>query len=523
MPARHANWYNLHNSRSYPLDDRATSTTDNGQRLPTDLIVDCQLRFPNTAGRYAFVSGITISPALVSVVFLAADDIDATGGFKPLATYTAARSAVTPGVPQAVTPLLAGVGGVIVFDDVSEAFVGRFSTPRQSLLCPRIARGYEPLPVTTLGKAGRDEALTGVIELRGGGDIEVLVEPRNIPTVGLVDAVVVRLRESGGTGVLARYIGPCGARPESNNCARPGLQGINEAIPDCNGNLNIVFQGLERYPYADCGGETVEHDVPLSEVCSAIATPNRFVGRDLCAPSETSASSASATEPASLSSASSAGSSASLSYASLPYCANFDDAVAAYFVELSGSWGFAAVDSPEEPCGSGSTERSYAALDPSQRSVSVWDGGAYATSLGRVVTTDVQLVSGGPKHNGGIVINYHTVGGPANPRVEYYMALLDQDVGELQLWQSFGVSPPIKVNAVSLARAPQADHWYRLTATSSLVGDKVNIQLTVSGVTQPSWVGATLNTLSARFLPANGLYGLGASYSYARFAFFQVS
>jgi len=55
MPIRNANWYNLHSTRRYPLDDNATGTDDAGIRLADDILVDCHLRFPKIAGQYAYI------------------------------------------------------------------------------------------------------------------------------------------------------------------------------------------------------------------------------------------------------------------------------------------------------------------------------------------------------------------------------------------------------------------------------------------------------------------------------------
>lgn len=71
MEATQNNWYNLNAQRDYPLDDTATGVDDAGVRMPTDLLVDCNLRWPRALGRYAFLTGLTTTPTTVTALFAA--------------------------------------------------------------------------------------------------------------------------------------------------------------------------------------------------------------------------------------------------------------------------------------------------------------------------------------------------------------------------------------------------------------------------------------------------------------------
>lgn len=580
MPTRRPNWYNLHSTRRYPLDDKATGTDDSGYRLPNDILLDAHLRFPTTAGRYAFLAGLTVSPQLVTMVFLATDDVQEPSGFTPLAAVTLTRSEVRENVHVPVKPLLDGVGGFVVLGDTSESFVGRFSYPTQSLLAPRAARGYDPLPVTSVRKLGTNTSLQGLVTLKAGTDVEIVKALRDIDGVGLVDAMVIRLKQvAGANNVLEKYIGPCDVRPESRNCDREGVESINEAVPDCDGNIDICFQNLKSYPYASCGGQVLTHPIGITEVCAA-RDPERFSGQDLCleeVSSESSLSSLSsessaAPEP----SVSSSISSGSLDCADLPYCENFDDRIAQYFTEIIGLWGFDDEDSPAALC-SGSSEGlrcsdgsissssswfsssaqscpssasecppiinkqieytrnqicepyavpaslSYTCRAGFQRNVSVWDACAYASSLDKRVTTDLQLTNFSTESNGGIVVNYHLVDPLTNPHIEYFHAILDRNANEVQLWLFTGVAPIVKINSVALSSAAILGDWYRMEVETQLIsGSTVNIKITVTGVTDPSWPSVVLNTTTTQFLPDDGLFGLGSIRGYTRFSFFDV-
>lgn len=318
------NWYNLNAGRGYPLDDKATGTADDGSRLLSDILVDCHLGYPNTAGRHAFVGALSVTDTLVTVTFLASVTTHtARNLFTPLAAVSLPKP-IEPYVHYPVAALYPGTGGFVVFGDTDENVALRFSTPQQSLLLPRCVYAYNPLPIPSLQKAFADTGLTGVVTLAGEDDVEVVQEPRTVidPATGnthLIDAIVIRLNtRPGNEAVLARYIGPCGARPESRNCKQPGIEMINTAVPDCQGNIELAFThitagALERRltslssaPYGTFFGTSYG----LPDVCGT-AVVDQFAGRNLCLPvSSPSSASSSASSSSSLSrsSVSSAGS-----------------------------------------------------------------------------------------------------------------------------------------------------------------------------------------------------------------------
>lgn len=571
MTNRRNNWYNQHSTRRYPLDDKATGTADDGVRLRDDVITDLHLRFPESAGRWVFLGGLTITNHLVTAIFLATDDPTQTEGFVPLAAVTVRRP-VAPDIHIPVRGLVSGVGGYIVFGDTTEEFIGRFSTPQQGLVAARAARAYTELPIPSLRKLNNAAALTGLVTLRGQQDVEVVKDTVNILGHGVKDAFVVRLVQAPiGDNVLAKYIGPCDARPESRNCLKDPIETINGATPDCDGNIDILFCNLKNAPYESCGpGVTLDTSVGMGVVC-APQQPDRFLGRDLCAPSQSSSSSVSSfapPPPQSSSSSSISISSGSAVCADLPYCQSFDSGAAESFVEQIGEWMIEEdVDSPEESCPGFSSffssissslssssrssyscssqsscarlveyvqptvisqpysepiARSYTCFADYQRNVSVWDNCGLTTTLDKRVITDLRL-SAGARQNGGIVINHQTVDLLTNPHLEYFHALLDRREHAVRLMQYTGVSPIVEIARASLGSPAVIGHWYRMTIETQLVsGSTINIKTTVSGVTDPAWPTVTLNVPTNDFLPATGLFGLGSIRARCAFSFFSV-
>jgi hypothetical protein len=107
MSIRNQNWYNLQSTRRDPLDENSTGLDNDGQKIRDDIIVDCNIRFPHTCGKYLYIQGITVSAGLVTVVI---------GGVPELADVTGEAVAVVSiprpvnvNVNYAVTPIKRGV------------------------------------------------------------------------------------------------------------------------------------------------------------------------------------------------------------------------------------------------------------------------------------------------------------------------------------------------------------------------------------------------------------------------------
>jgi len=386
MPERRQNWYNLNSSRRYPLDDKATGTGDDGTRLPGDTLVDCHLRFPSTLGRYAYLSGLTITDTLVTALFVATDDVSAVATFTPLCAVTIQKP-VTEHRHYAVEALAPGVGGFVVFGDTTENVTWRASNPAQGLLAARVSRGYEPLPVPTLRKLMEADGLEGVVKLEAGSDLEIVKETITVDGIGDREAMVFRLlQDPSGDNVLQEYLGACDNRPESRTCNKEPIETINGVGPDCDGNINIRYDNITSGQYVSCGGETLDIPFGLDEVCAALPRrlTDRFIGRDLCDPlSSSSSESLGSVSSSSESLSSSSGSSFPPVCASLPYCQNFDDQVVPFFDIIEGTFTYDDYDSPQESCGSFNSSFSslWSSLSSSDSSFDSRNSSSFASSI----------------------------------------------------------------------------------------------------------------------------------------------
>ena len=281
MSIRNQNWYNLQSTRRYPLDDNSTGIDDAGNLIRDDILVDCNIRFPNTLGKYCYVQGITVSPGLVTILFGAADELDAAG--VTICAVTITKPAASS-VNYEVTEMVYGVYGWITLGPgIEHNFVGRYSTPRQSLVNPRNAKTYRPLPIPTIKKLQMRTALQNIVRLSGAqpvtvryaenaGDVIDMTSGTATPVAADVPAIIIELDQLRRTELydpLRAFLGQCGQRPESGTCPEIPIESINGIAPDCDGNIEIAFEGFaEPQLFLNCGGLDLLTDTDLPAVCA---------------------------------------------------------------------------------------------------------------------------------------------------------------------------------------------------------------------------------------------------------------
>jgi hypothetical protein len=272
-----ANFYALNASRGYPLDDTATGISDTGEKLPDGVIVDCTLRFPDTYGALAFVSATTATAQVTTVIVNASSALNSDESL-PLAAVNISGRPVF-GRAYEFRALVDGVAGWIVFGQLSDAeFQGRFTTAAQGLLLPRCCRAFNALPIPYIALEPPSRKLKGLVSLFGGVDISV-IQARRFIDGAFRNCIAIGL-EGNRADLLAKYVGACGARPESNNCQSDPIEAINDALPDEFGNIEIVFDGFDTSTID--GGAVINSKLGFDRLCTSIDLPDN--GVDLCDP-----------------------------------------------------------------------------------------------------------------------------------------------------------------------------------------------------------------------------------------------
>lgn len=525
MPIRNTHWTDTNEGRSYPLSDKATARTTDGRRLPNDIIADLSLRYPETLGDFPFLASVAVTDHLITLTFQVATALDDSATFQPLAAVTVLRSDLRVRRHTPLQAQTAGVGGWVVLGEGADKgrFYGRLDGPGAGLLTRRAARLYRPIPVTSLAKLNEAVNLTGVVRLSGEQPIEVVAGERHLDGE-LRTVAVVRLAQPPGraTSVFEEFAGKCGQRPESHNCGEPlPLESIATVRPDCDGNVTVEFRGCAAISQVagECG-VIVECGLGLTDAC----LDNRLPTDDGTLPNEypdqcdESASSPDTSFDAPAFESESVG---ALPTGSLPYHETFDDEQAQYWAVKRGAFDFTNVDSVSESDIPGATDPpfvSYASDQPAARNLSLWQGFDVAT-LGRRYYADVQLRTGGPRHNAGIVLNRRLRGS----KYAFHLVSLDYDTQRLQVLFDDGGGTPRPTGAeVDLAGALQLNRWYRLSAVVEAgVGAAVTITASVVAESGPA-LSASVMLSTTRYLPDTGFCGLHADRSRSLFSHFAV-
>jgi hypothetical protein len=309
---------NSNEVRNYPLHDQATKQSADGAVLPDGIIADLNIMLPESAGKFIYLSSAAVTPGLVSLTFLAtavdpllpeessSSPSESSSSLVPIASITVAKP-VTIYKHYAIEALYPGVAGWVAFgsdvDEVTAAY--RFVEPLDGLLCSKAVRAYRDLPITSIGKTGRLTELTGLVRFANVGDVLV---NKGVRTIGgrrkEVVTIGLNLTEN-ALAMLRKYAGECGGRPEDRTCkqGKPFVT-INGVQPDCEGNIDIIFEGLDTIQTGVPGGMMVDIPVGLDDVCAEF-DPWRYDPVDACesssSPSPTPPSSSSP-EPSSSSS-----------------------------------------------------------------------------------------------------------------------------------------------------------------------------------------------------------------------------
>lgn len=534
MPVRNQNWYDLQAGRRYPLDDRSTGIDDDNHPIQDDILVDCHLRFPQTLGDYAFVQGINVTPTLVTVVFGVADTLNATEGAS-IAALTLAKSALSPGVNYAITPLLPGVAGWVAFGrGTQELFVGRYSTPIQSLIASRCARPYTPLPVPTLGKLNLATALQGLISIIGVPPVEAFYEEITVND-NTVNAIVLRLMtQFAGTNPLQNFLGTCGERPESGTCPKPPLETINGVGPDCEGNINLVFDGFTAVPFADCGGLDVLTDTGLAAACDAATPPPYRRPQDKCNPTSESAEDDSTwynpidqIPPDVIESESLPDPGYSNVCATIPRCIDFADGMSGnQFNVLSGLFAYDTVDAPfgctldaSESSESLALHYAYTAASSVARNIAVFRNCQTDWVFNRTIETELKIGVGGLRRNGGLVLNYLQGVPYLQIPTRYLVALLDGETNKLKVVRINGTAT-VTEQETEITVAP--NEWYRLSVTTTDAGSSVVLTVNAECLTA-AIASASLSVAISAYGTHTGLSGFYSDRAYTYFNVFKVT
>lgn len=539
MPVRNRQFYDVNETISYPIDDTATSIDDEGQRIPSSIVVDLQIRYPNIYGDFPFISAITVSKKIVTLVVQVATAIEEPYDLIAVAVVTITKP-ITESRQYALQALVPGVGGWIVFGSgVQEdtLIVRKMSTPSQGLLTPKIARPYKPLPVESVTKLYNATELTGVVSLRASPPLELIKTVRTIDGI-IRDVLVFRLSDNATDrsfeksdqeieltagqsipSVFQNFAGPCGARPESRSCGDPQpFELINSVAPDCDGVITIDIRGCALVAHLeDPCAIVIECNRSLSSLCPDAFVPDSTgrlpVEHDPLSIAPPTPEPEPDPDPSQ---------DTSTGNDLLPFTECFDMSFPVDFTIVAGEWDTVVADTPGDYyCESTSIPIfSLESQSASMWNMVIWQGFDTGT-LNRRTVTDFFITTGttGAKHNASVVLNYK-----AHPTIDglfvFYIIEVDYDNVSLRVRRFNGT----EFNTVFTTFVPgiTLNKWFRLIV-DVIAGDnpgetKISAQLkSMDDGSVDTAIGPLVVT---NYAPSVGYNGLYTDRAISRFSFF---
>jgi len=515
---RNLHWYDANSTRSYPLADTALAISTDGERLPSSILVDLNMRYPKEAGYWPFVSAVSVTATLVTVIIQCAIDPDDPSSCVPLAAFSARKQDLVENRNYPLSAMYPGVVGWIVFGDGIKdvaTFSGKFS-PRAGLLSPKAARPCRPLPVRSLATMNNATPLTGLVTLIGEPPVRISADTRSIDgeerLVAVIslegDAAAGSANASAATvNYLEQMAGPCGKRAENRNCGDPEpLETINTVAPDCEGNITIELTGCATIAgILDDSGIVLDCALDLDDVCRQKRLPDeegrlRTDYEDQCSESKPEPQGEPEPEPPAYSE------SETVLNAEMPWSQTFGS-VPSNWNYLSGTFTLSSAAPPGRP-GSWSSEGYSSML------CLVVYNGIITPAVGVRRTAEICLLTG-VQTRAGMVFGYH----PHPAYMEqstWFSAELDYAAQRLQisLWRG-----KQRLSVIAWADVPgiALDTWYKLIVDTTPAGSQTHILVTLQTLS-----GATIATLeltTGAFTVEDECIGLSADMSRARFSF----
>lgn len=495
---------------------------DTGVEMPDDLFVDLAIDWPVEEEGSLFLSGLTGSPTIITLSVSVKRpngtvELLASGSADPRATDSVTLNAVGTN----------GTTGRAIFgyraQRLTETQTYRFSTPEQSLIAMRCIRFYRQTGIQALQKQDISGSVVGLTEITAGSDLKVEIGERVVQGRTVTGLIIGLADRTTTTDLYERYAGQCGGRPESDTCTMPPVQFLQNVIPDCAGNVNLVFDP-PIYSETSAGHISVWLDLQLDQVCvnrlpdadgnlPGFPFDDFNTGED---PDPYPGEPATPTGPDPIDISSTV-----IDCSTLPYCGIVGTG---FWQVLTGSWVETPASfphCPDEASLSSSIGSGSVSLDPhlvcettDQRCLQLWYDCAYDDSLNLEVETVVKV---GVNGAAGIVMGYEY---DTATEVDTYLALqIDRQTSRLSLrrWTGFGYVTLLNGGPLPFS----SDVWYRvrLSVSGGMTGP-VTITIAVGAADEADALTAV--TTSNTFPRTGGRVGVISERASNGFGYFGV-
>jgi hypothetical protein len=217
-------WYNENEGRAYPLREGSARVDVLGRPLPDDIIADASIVVPNELEDDVFLTTVSLSPLLVTLVIGTQTQGLLVGTYpKPLDLYK----------PLPLDPITDDVSGFVVLGHGSEAYQGiySFSDPVATPFAVKALHTFDALPIPFFGKLGAPAQIRGVIEIQVNDNVQVRYDDGT-------NTVYFSLTES----VRDSFVGPCARGDSISGCGVPPVRTINGVTADADGTIILEVE-----------------------------------------------------------------------------------------------------------------------------------------------------------------------------------------------------------------------------------------------------------------------------------------
>lgn len=217
-------WYNENEGRAYPIREEAPRVDQLGRTLPDDIIADASIVVPNELEDDVFLTTVSLSGALVTLVIGTATQGMLVGTFpKPLTLYR----------PLPLDPITDDVSGFVVLGHGADAYEGTYSfnDPASTPFAVKALHTFDALPIPYIGKIGTPAQIRNLIEIEVNNNVQVRYDPGT-------NTIYFSLVES----VRDAFVGPCGRGDSIAGCGVPPVRTINGVTADDDGVITLEVE-----------------------------------------------------------------------------------------------------------------------------------------------------------------------------------------------------------------------------------------------------------------------------------------
>ena len=248
MPIQQLEWLSRNNLRSFPIKENSYRTANSGFEIPNNLIVDLFM-FAENELEGVHLSAICITPQLITVVF------SSVSTSKTLATASILSTATAKDRCVSLNPVSPGVAGTVTFgsflDSDFYSFLNKYKGTNNfglyGQLCEvetRCIIGMSSFPIKSIRANKFPNKIAGNVNIETPFGISI-TETHGTDTDDEKLTFLTFSLDNPET-----FVPTCYPILDLSLCKRPAILSINTATPDSNGNITIIFVGLESKTFS---------------------------------------------------------------------------------------------------------------------------------------------------------------------------------------------------------------------------------------------------------------------------------